>query len=183
MSWQVVSLDAVAATPWRNGGGVTRELLAWPSTSEWQVRVSVAEVAASGPFSSFPGVERWFAVIEGAGVELRLGAEAKLLPNGVPIRFDGGVPTHCTLPAGPTRDINLMAPPGRGSLRLLVPGQRVQASGRQLLGLYAHERGALLSWNGAEVELPPFTFAWQLHEGAMQGQLQAGAGWWMEVQA
>ena len=27
--WQLVSLDAAAAQPWRNGGGTTRELLVW----------------------------------------------------------------------------------------------------------------------------------------------------------
>ena len=57
--------------PWRNGGGVTRELLAWPDGGDWRVRVSVADIDADGPFSAFPGVERWFAVLEGAGVALR----------------------------------------------------------------------------------------------------------------
>jgi environmental stress-induced protein Ves len=41
--------------PWKNGGGVTRELLAWPGGGDWQVRISVAEIEADGPFSSFPG--------------------------------------------------------------------------------------------------------------------------------
>ena len=55
-----------AAAPWRNGGGVTRELLrlaARPATGS--VRVSVADIEADGPFSPFPGVERWFAVLRG----------------------------------------------------------------------------------------------------------------------
>jgi uncharacterized protein len=51
----------VPAQPWRNGGGVTRTLLARPRGDAWQVRVSVADVAVNGPFSRFPGVERWFA--------------------------------------------------------------------------------------------------------------------------
>ena len=29
--WQVVSAQEVAAQRWRNGGGWTRELLAWPA--------------------------------------------------------------------------------------------------------------------------------------------------------
>ena len=57
--------------PWRNGGGVTRELLAWPQAADWRLRVSVADIERDGPFSPFPGVDRWFAVIEGDGVELR----------------------------------------------------------------------------------------------------------------
>ena len=70
MSWNVVRLADVAATPWRNGGGVTRELVAWPPQGEWQWRMSVAEVESSGPFSRFEGVQRWFAVLSGEGVAL-----------------------------------------------------------------------------------------------------------------
>ncbi len=57
----------IAARPWRNGGGTTRELLARPTDDAWRVRVSVADVVADGPFSSFADVSRWFAVIDGAG--------------------------------------------------------------------------------------------------------------------
>ncbi|NML45992.1 HutD family protein [Ramlibacter sp. G-1-2-2] len=182
MSWNLVSLAKVPATPWRNGGGVTRELLAWPSAQDWQVRLSVADVERDGPFSAFPGIERSFAVIEGMGVELRFAGQAKLVAMGVPIRFDGGLATHCTLPAGPTRDINLMAPPGKGQLKPLVPGNRVAAKGRRLLGFYAHHDACALLWQGVELELPPFTLAWRLHEGEAQGQLRGGAGWWWEVE-
>jgi environmental stress-induced protein Ves len=183
MNWQLVALSAVAATPWRNGGGVTRELLAWPTAQDWQVRVSVADIAQDGPFSPFPGMERWFAVIEGAGVELRFGDTAKLVPLGVPLRFDGAVAVHCSLPAGPTRDLNLMAPPGSGQMRPVVPGDRMRGdAARRLLGLYAHNEGAALLWNGVELELPAGTLAWQVHEGEMQGQLRGGAGWWLEVE-
>ncbi|HEY3634719.1 MAG TPA: HutD family protein, partial [Caldimonas sp.] len=51
----------VPAQPWKNGGGVTRELLALPAGDDWRVRVSVAEVASDGAFSTFVGVDRWFA--------------------------------------------------------------------------------------------------------------------------
>lgn len=68
----MVGLDAVASTPWRNGGGATRELLAWPDPRDWAIRLSVAEVERDGPFSQFPGVRRWFAVLSGGGVRLRV---------------------------------------------------------------------------------------------------------------
>ena len=51
---------------WRNGAGFTRELLAWPSAGDWQLRISVADIDADAGFSVFPGVERWFSVVEGA---------------------------------------------------------------------------------------------------------------------
>ena len=49
-----VALADVPAQAWRNGGGTMRELLAWPDASDWQLRVSVAEIEADGPFSAFP---------------------------------------------------------------------------------------------------------------------------------
>ncbi|MDB5857359.1 MAG: HutD family protein [Ramlibacter sp.] len=183
LHWQQVPLSGVPAKPWRNGGGVTRELLAWPSALDWRVRISVADIERDGPFSAFPGSERWFAVIEGAGVELRLAGQAKLVPPGVPLRFEGDVAVHCSLPAGATRDLNLMAPPGCGQLRPVVPGDRMRGdAGRRLLGLYAHQEAAALLWHGVELELPAATLAWQVHDGEMQGQLRGGAGWWLEVE-
>ena len=42
----VLPVAKAVAVPWRNGGGVTRELLAWPDSKDWALRVSVADVAA-----------------------------------------------------------------------------------------------------------------------------------------
>ena len=53
MTPRLIALAATPPQPWRNGGGVTRELLAWPAGGGWQVRVSVAEIEADGPFSPF----------------------------------------------------------------------------------------------------------------------------------
>ena len=109
MSWNVVSLADVAATPWRNGGGVTRELVAWPPEGEWQWRMSVAEVEASGPFSRFEGVQRFFAVLSGAGVALDIvGERHTLTKESAPLAFDGAATTDCQLLDGPTQDFNLM---------------------------------------------------------------------------
>ena len=67
---QIVNLADVTPQPWLNGGGITRELLALPSAADWKWRISVAEVARDGPLSGYPGIERWFAVVQGAGVVL-----------------------------------------------------------------------------------------------------------------
>ena len=109
MSWNVVHLADVAATPWRNGGGVTRELVAWPPEGEWLWRMSVAEVEASGPFSRFEGVQRWFAVLSGAGVTLDIDGERHTqTADSAPLAFDGAATTGCQLLNGPTQDLNLM---------------------------------------------------------------------------
>ena len=120
MSWNVVSLASVAAAPWRNGGGVTRELVVWPPVGEWQWRMSVAEVEASGPFSRFEGVQRWFAVLSGAGVALDIAGERHTLTaDSAPLVFDGTAPADCTLLAGATQDFNLMVrgPGARAAVR------------------------------------------------------------------
>lgn len=44
--------------PWKNGGGETAEILAFPAGAgfdDFSWRISTAIVAASGPFSAFPG--------------------------------------------------------------------------------------------------------------------------------
>ena len=48
MTWHLVSLDAATPQPWRNAGGVTRELLTWPGPANWRVRISVADISG-GP--------------------------------------------------------------------------------------------------------------------------------------
>src|SRR5215472_11228475 len=56
------------AAPWKNGGGLTREVAVHPAGSDlgnFDWRVSIAEVLRGGPFSSFPGVDRHMAVISG----------------------------------------------------------------------------------------------------------------------
>ncbi len=82
--------------------------------------MSVAEVDKSGPFSRFDGVERWFAVLEGAGVQLDVGGERHRLTAGdVPFFFDGAAATGCELIDGKTQDFNLMVRKGRAPSRMV----------------------------------------------------------------
>lgn len=108
----------VAPQAWRNGGGRTREMLAWPSAEDWTLRISLADIDADGPFSAFPGAVRWFAVVEGAGVALAFGdAERVLVVGDDPLRFDAAQAPACRLLDGPTRDLNLMFRHGDGIMR------------------------------------------------------------------
>ena len=53
---ELLSAARRAAVPWKNGGGVTREVAAHPagaSLEDFDWRVSTAEVRAAGPFSGF----------------------------------------------------------------------------------------------------------------------------------
>lgn len=70
------------ATVWKNGGGVTREIAVWPEGAgmdDFGWRVSLAEVAADGPFSAFPGIGRTLTLAEGAGMDLTVGGVRRLV--------------------------------------------------------------------------------------------------------
>ncbi|MGR8011149.1 HutD/Ves family protein [Streptomyces hypolithicus] len=98
--------------PWKHGGGVTREIAAWPDgagTDGFEWRVSLADVTADGPFSTFPGVDRTLTVVEGAGMDLTVGGERHLVDaRDTPRRFPGDVPTHGRLLDGPVVNLNAM---------------------------------------------------------------------------
>ncbi len=156
---RLIDATRVPAQPWRNSGGRTRELLAWPTADDWQLRISVADIESDGPFSAFPGVERWFAVIDGGGVELRFTDRAlQLKPGDAPVRFDGGTPPEGRCMGGPTRDLNLMHRGGRGVMRAVTPGVAWQEPFAQrglLTAMHGRFDGA-----GASHQLAALTLLW-----------------------
>jgi environmental stress-induced protein Ves len=185
MTTQLIRTQDVAAQAWRNGGGTTRELLAWPSRDAWRARVSVAEIAGDGPFSSFPGVERWFAVLKGAGVELTIAGRAqRMTRNDAPLAFSGDAHTHCRLLDGPTEDLNLMLRGARGALRLVEDGAPAPLRCR---GLYSAVAGRCIA-DDVETALPAYALLW--FDPAPASSLRfvadarpaAATGWWIEVE-
>lgn len=183
---QVVALSQVPAQPWRNGGGVTRELLAWPQAAEWQVRVSVAEIEADGPFSAFPGVQRWFAVLQGAGVVLEQpGISRRLTPDSLPFEFDGAEAPGCRLIDGPTRDLNLMARHGAGRARMqrARPGETLPGSARWR-GLFCQAPAVLVRGSGPHLAVPGMALAWSAARGQdwlLHSLEEPGAAWWLTL--
>ncbi|MFF1337522.1 HutD family protein [Streptomyces sp. NPDC058290] len=101
-----------AAVAWKNGGGVTREIAAWPEDAgmaDFGWRVSLAEVAADGPFSAFPGVDRTLTLAEGAGMDLAVAGARRLVDERyAPQDFPGDAPTACRLLDGPVVNFNVM---------------------------------------------------------------------------
>ena len=109
MTVAVLSALSVAPKAWRNGGGATRELLAWPNAADWQVRISLADIDRDGAFSEFSGVQRWFGVVQGAGVALDFdGGQVVQTCGSGALQFDGALSPYCSLLNGATRDMNLM---------------------------------------------------------------------------
>ncbi len=118
---QILRAADRVATPWKNGGGVTREVAARPPGAgmdgfDW--RVSLADVAADGPFSAFPGVDRVLTVIEGDGLVLEVEGRSTRLEPGAPFAFPGEAAVVARLTAGPIRDLNVMVRRGAWTARV-----------------------------------------------------------------
>lgn len=194
-SMNVVHLGDVAAQPWRNGGGVTHELLAWPLNAPlnapWCCRVSVADITRDGDFSAFPGVDRWFAVIEGGGVDLTFGSDVVALTStSAPCRFDGEAAPGCRLPAGPTRDLNLMAQRanaqgrghGHGQMQRVLSNAAWQ-SGADWRGVYTATALSLQMGKRPAMALPAGTLAWSDSDAntPWRATLPTGStqAWWL----
>jgi uncharacterized protein len=99
------------AEPWKNGGGVTREILREPvGAAEFDWRLSLATIDSSGPFSSFDNYHRTLVLVRGAGVELSFAhhGTSKLTSPGQCVSFDGAWQTRCALLDGPSTDLNLI---------------------------------------------------------------------------
>ncbi|SFB24785.1 hypothetical protein SAMN04515620_13020 [Collimonas sp. OK607] len=98
--------------PWKNGGGITREIIRCPANSsldnfEW--RISVATVSTAGRFSIFPGVDRSLALTEGG--ELLISHDARqftLTPEAPIFEFAGEETVGSSLLAGAVTDFNVM---------------------------------------------------------------------------
>ncbi len=110
------------AIPWKNGGGVTRQVAGFPIGSDLESfdwRVSIAEVRASGPFSRFPHIDRRIAVLKGrASLQIENRAPVELDIDTPPLSFPGDVPSTVELIGGPVIDLNVMTRRNRFESRL-----------------------------------------------------------------
>jgi environmental stress-induced protein Ves len=97
---------------WKNGGGWTTEIAVSPAdAAEFDWRVSIAEIDSDGPFSPFPGCERYIALLDGAGMQLDFdGGDAVRLDQRLRFHtFSGDNAAHGRLISGPVRDFNVIA--------------------------------------------------------------------------
>ncbi|MBB4576453.1 HutD family protein [Rhizobium lentis] len=99
--------------PWKNGGGETVEIAVSPEEAglagfDW--RVSMATVAADGPFSIFPGIDRTLAILDGNGMELDIegGTPVLLTTASDPLAFPADIPVTAKLEDGAITDLNVM---------------------------------------------------------------------------
>ena len=175
----LVDVASAAPAPWKNGGGVTRELLRVPADAaqDWTLRISVADIAADGPFSPFPGITRWFAVLAGAGVRLNFPDHAlNLTPHDLPLCFDGADAPGCTLLEGATRDLNVMVRSDRGTVAISAASTRDETWALRCagLGFFALRPTRVHGAADTPVEMPALSLLWK---SAPFGQTRP---WWIE---
>jgi uncharacterized protein len=116
---EIIRYAELKAQPWRNGGGVTREVASGrvppaeaPANpahdAAWDWRVSIAEVSKAGAFSAFPGTDRVLTVIEGELLLLSVDGAEHPLEKYRPFRFSGDADSAGALPTGDIRDLNVV---------------------------------------------------------------------------
>jgi environmental stress-induced protein Ves len=119
--------------PWANGGGVTRVVAKRQfdaGSADYDWRLSVADVSASGAFSKLPGVDRVITLTDEHGLLLTVDGQDHTLEPFRPLPFAGESATECEV-VEPTRDFNVMTRRGvctatvdvcTGSETLAAPG-------------------------------------------------------------
>ena len=96
--------------PWKNGRGITHEIVRWPEGDAYDVRVSLAEDTEAATFSLFPGYTRWSFLAAAAPISLveANGPTVELVALGDHVRTAGVTQLMSILPAGPTQLLNVL---------------------------------------------------------------------------
>jgi environmental stress-induced protein Ves len=160
--------------PWKNGGGVTREIAVFPEGAgidDFQWRISMAEVTESGPFSRFDGIDRHLTVLSGR-LRMDMPDGRHILNVGDSTLFKGETPVEAA-PLLPVIDLNVMT--RRSQVRAEV---RHIASGVILpsdLALLVATAPMIVTANGQRYALQPYDVL--KFEGLEGEPISAGDGY------
>ena len=110
--------------PWRNGLGLTREVAVESDAVGPLWRISIADVSAAGPFSTFDGLDRVLLVVGGEGLVLDVDGVEHHLSRLDSHEFAGEAATFGRPVGGAVQALNLMTRRGSvdGSLRIIHAG-------------------------------------------------------------
>ena len=112
----IYARDAVW-TPWKNGGGVTRQIAVFPATAgfdDFDWRISTARIDSAGAFSHFAGIDRTLAVTGGILDFCQSGqAPVRLTAESPAVSFAGDAPIEAQPVGGAVTDFNVMTRRGR----------------------------------------------------------------------
>jgi environmental stress-induced protein Ves len=172
-------LGAIVPMPWKNGGGSTRELACWPpgaGMSDFDWRISVATIAAPGPFSAFPGIDRTIMLLDGSGVRLRSrdgDIDHRLDTALMPFKFSGDAQLDCELLGATSTDFNVMVRRDRLNAVLDIHrGSNSQGEGEGEVVLPTTPHGLLLALRGT----------WTVQTSSKQLSLAPSQGiWWADT--
>lgn len=116
-----VHFSSLPVTPWKNGGGETREIVCVASPdAPFTWRASIATLENDGPFSPFPGVDRVIILLEGQPLWLRGDNIAQRLELWQPWGFAGEWSLASEGISGRGLDFNIMTQRSRAASRVSV---------------------------------------------------------------
>ncbi len=193
------------ATPWKNGGGVTREIACrFPppgkasrettsgdgaghkgdahASNLFDWRISIAHIASDSPFSSFDGVDRVITLLEGGGVCLQSTdgcIDHRLDHPLAPFPFAGEAAVQASLLAGDCHTFNVMTRRNRcrANVMILRKSSQLQAAPDGML-MAIHGEWRARSSSGDGVELRPDSGLWWRDETAGQYNISE---WWLDA--
>ncbi|MBS7538929.1 HutD/Ves family protein [Ancylobacter lacus] len=161
--WRHIRPADHSVIPWKNGGGITRDIVLLPAGSghdDFDIRVSLAPIVTDGPFSSFPGIERHITLLHGAGLELVFDGQARALERLRPLTFDSVLAPSSRLAGGAVEVLNVMTRRGRWQA--------------QVLPLAGGSAPALAAPPGGHVVLHAVRGVWRFDDGSGAPRLEAG---------
>lgn len=127
--------------PWKNGQGVTRDVILWPASDDFDIRISLADIPPASTFSAFPGITRHITRLSGDAMALTFpDGRVERLALLTPLTFDSGKAPACEASGADTRVLNVMTREAvwRSSVKLLTEGRhRVAPPPEGVLLLFA----------------------------------------------
>ena len=135
--------------PWKNGGGLTREIaVALSDEREPRVlwRLSLATIERDAPFSEFRGYDRSIVTIDGGPLELEVEGQRVSLERAEPYSFPGEARVAASLQT-PARDLNVMTLRDGfvHDLEIVTSAQRFVVDDDELVFIFAIEGTASLA--------------------------------------
>lgn len=129
---QVIRARDCPPVAWKNGGGTTQEIAVFPPGADMDSflwRLSMARVEVAGAFSTFAGIDRTLAVLDGKLVLDGGNWRAELTPGSAPLPFAGDQPVTGRPVGGSVLDLNAMARRGHYAIAMdrLAKGDTAQA--------------------------------------------------------
>lgn len=86
--------------PWKNGLGTTTEIALFPDGSSvaennFKWRLSSAEITQDGPFSNYPGYQRFLTILSGKPITLTVDQKTEIIDQDRVLHFFGENKVHC----------------------------------------------------------------------------------------